>query len=433
MPPNIEAVDQTRITIEPDDSNNKTIANDPNTKIIDNDPTVTTSNDKLNHPDLPQDLKEYLSALNEHLPNDYMVPIDFKPTWMDIEKCKRGQKFAQQYYFGVNYAEMISLYLLFLDHENLGVLIYTQKSHTPFKAYRRYLSTVLRVKSWLETEFWNPNELGYKNLKIVRAMHLNVSKKLNETNPKEFLDQFSVIDNPKYHDGVWATLTEDLKEDLSSVQCPMTGAGVWSSKCPAAGDRRIFINQFNMSMTQFGFVGLLILYPDKFGASNASDEDLEAFAHLWKAIGYYLGIKDKYNFCKGDLIEIRQRCTDVLNYWIKPNLTGITLDWEHMCRCMTEGVSYYVPGVNFETSFKYLCWVLDIKTPKLDSKMSIVQSFSFYSNQFIMCYATKVPWILNFLNWAVKVAIKKASKDDPNILAKLQKKTYSYQNECSKL
>lgn len=430
MPPNTEAVDQTRINIEPDENEN--VISNHEKELNNNGEKICTNEKELNNnQDLPQDLKEYLCALDEHLPNDYMVPIDVKPTWLNVEKCKQGQKFAQKYYFGVNYAEMVSLYLLFLDHENLGVLIYTQKSHTPFKAYRRYLSTVLRVKSWLETEFWNPNELGYKNLKIVRAMHLNVSKKLNETNPQEFQAEFSVLNNPKYHDGVWAPLTSDLKEDLSSTRCPMSGGGVWSSH--KSSDKRIFINQFNMSMTQFGFVGLLLLYPAKFGASQASDEELEAFAHLWKAIGYYLGIKDKYNFCKGDLSEVQQRCRDVLTYWIKPNLTGVTQDWEHMSRCMTEGVSYYVPGVNFEASFKYLCWVLDIQTPKLDSKMTLLQTFSFHSNQFVMCYATKVPFILNFLNWAVRVAIKKASRDDPDTLAKLQKKTYSYQNESSKL
>ncbi|XP_026684510.1 uncharacterized protein LOC113470337 [Diaphorina citri] len=195
MPPNIEAVDQTRINIETDENGNDPVTN-VKTAIITND--NNHDKDKLDRDDLPQDLKEYLGALDEHLPNDYMVPIDIKPTWLNIEKCKQGQKFAQQYYFGLNYAEMISLYLLFLDHENLGVLIYTQKSHTPYKAFQRYLSTVLRVKSWFDTEFWNPNELGYKNLKIVRAMHLNVSKKLNETNPAEFQAEFSLSDNPKY-------------------------------------------------------------------------------------------------------------------------------------------------------------------------------------------------------------------------------------------
>lgn len=429
MPPNIETVDETCINIEADENGNEPLKNIPDNIYI------KSEKDKLNKDDLPVDLKEFLSALDEYLPNDYMVPIDIKPSWLDIEKCRVGQKFAQQYYFGLNYAEMLSLYLLFLDHENLGVLIYTQKSHTPYKAFKRYLSTVLRVKSWFETEFWNPNELGYKNLKIVRAMHLNVSKKLNETNPKEFLPEFSLTDNPKYHSGVWCPLTSNLKEDLSNMKCPITGRGIWSSQksTQVQGEKRIFINQFNMSMTQFGFVGLMLLYPDKFGAHRATDEELEAFAHLWRAIGYYLGIKDKYNFCKGDLPEIRQRCTDVLDHWIKPNLCEITEDWEHMSRCMTEGVSYYVPGVTFEASFKYLCWILDLQTPKFDSRMSLMQSFGFHTNQFVMCYLAKVPFILNFLNWTIKFAIKKASKEDLVRWAKLEKKTYSYQNESSRL
>lgn len=61
--------------------------------------------------------------------------------------------------------------------------------------------------------------------------------------------------------------------------------------CPNA--RLNKLNQGEMIATQFAFIGLFILYPKFFGAHYATDEELEAFCHVWRGLGYLLGIDDR--------------------------------------------------------------------------------------------------------------------------------------------
>jgi hypothetical protein len=40
-----------------------------------------------------------------------------------------------------------------------------------------------------------------------------------------------------------------------------------------------------MADSQFAFVGVLVLFPHKFGATYASDDELRGFIHFWRCIG----------------------------------------------------------------------------------------------------------------------------------------------------
>lgn len=66
----------------------------------------------------------------------------------------------------------------------------------------------------------------------------------------------------------------------------------------AAGKKAVtnglgFISQRDMALTQFGFVGVAILKGRKLGFAGG-DEELEGFIHLWRTIGYCMGIEDRY-------------------------------------------------------------------------------------------------------------------------------------------
>lgn len=58
----------------------------------------------------------------------------------------------------------------------------------------------------------------------------------------------------------------------------------------AASDCRVpFLNQTDMAVTQFAFVGLLILQPHKFGAARATDRELEGIFFFHIAILIFFG------------------------------------------------------------------------------------------------------------------------------------------------
>lgn len=371
-------------------------------------------------------IQHMIEGLNIGLPDDYKVPIDNKPPWLDMKKFKIGQKFAQDYYFGLNYAEMLSLLFLFSIPDGLQPLIYTEKSGTPFTAFRRYLSTVLRVKSWFEHDVWNEDSLGYRNLKTVRAMHLNVSKRINSVPYKE-LEQKVTIRGSSKDKAIWSPLKDTILEDFKK-SCPFHEIQI-----PANNQRikSVFFNQFSMSITQFGFVGLMVAYPNKFGATSASEEELDGFIHVWRVLGYLLGIEDRYNFCNGSLQEVRQRCTCVIEKVVKPQFLNATEDWEHMSRCLVEGISYYMPGLNFEVSLLYLCWVLDISIPRTYASLSWWHSFMFNFTKVTMCFILRLPGMRPLHNWLVRKTLIKASSWSPDILQKLESKTYNYEKEVN--
>lgn len=53
------------------------------------------------------------------------------------------------------------------------------------------------------------------------------------------------------------------------------------------------INNTDIAITQACFVGMIVLRPRDIGVHNATDEDIEAFCHMWRCYGYYLGLEDE--------------------------------------------------------------------------------------------------------------------------------------------
>lgn len=371
----------------------------------------------------PSDVQQILEGLNIGLPDSYKVPTDNKPSWLDMKKVKIGQKFAQDYYFGLNFAEMLMLIYLFSIPDGLQPLIYTEKSGTPFTAFRRYLSTVLRVQSWFDHDIWNEESLGYRNLKTVRAMHLNVSKRISSVPYSELKDQLT-IRGPSKDRAVWSTLKDTILEDLQSG-CPFHK----SQKSTSDKKVDLFFNQTSMSLTQFGFIGLIITYPEKFGAADATDEELDGFIHLWRGLGYLLGIEDKYNFCNGTLQEVRQRCEYFIEKVAKLQFLSVNEDWEHMSRCLVEGISYYTSGLNFEVSLLYLCWVLNIPIPRTTATLSWWNTFMFNITKITLCFTLRLPGMRPLHNWLLRRSLRKASSFSSEKLNELKSKTYDFEKK----
>lgn len=60
-----------------------------------------------------------------------------KPFWLDMEKFRRGQKFAQDYMVPIFFANLLSLFGIFAFEHSLKPLILSKKSHTPYLAFKR--------------------------------------------------------------------------------------------------------------------------------------------------------------------------------------------------------------------------------------------------------------------------------------------------------
>lgn len=378
-------------------------------------------------------LPEYLKVLLEGMDvcGDSRCPVDSKPEWVDLGKFRTGQRIAMKYLFGLVLAEMLSLMILFSYPNSLQPLIFTGKSNTPFKSFKRYLSTVIRIRSWYSEDIWEPGTEGHNNIKAVRAMHETVRQQLHKTKQDEFLKRSTLSGNCKFvckEAAIWSPLHEEIREDFQrscSYPSPEQRPFLTSKTNP------VFVNQMDMALTQFGFVGLFVLFPDKFGAHGISDEDMESFVHLWRCLGYVLGLEDRYNFCNGDLETVRQRSRDIIHYWVKPNLRDVSRDWEHMARCVVEGINYYIPGITFETSLLYLCAILGIYAPRISAALTFKQKLFYHFMTFTLCALLRLPGAPYFFNWLMSLAIRVAQVASPEKLRKFEQRKYPYEENAT--
>lgn len=53
------------------------------------------------------------------------------------------------------------------------------------------------------------------------------------------------------------------------------------------------ITQKGMALAQLGFIGHVMALGPKIGIHKASDEELKGFVHLWRVIGYVLGMEER--------------------------------------------------------------------------------------------------------------------------------------------
>jgi len=376
---------------------------------------------------------EYLKVLLDGMDvgGDSGCPLDGKPEWFDLDKFRRGQRVATRYLFGLLLAETLSLLMLLSFPRTLVSLTFTRKSDTPYKSFRRYLSTVARVRSWYFDDIWQPGTEGHKNIRVVRAMHEKVRHELHNTKIDEVYKKGTLSRSCTFGckgAAIWSPLHEMIREDFQG-SCPYPRP----NQRPSLNYQRnpVFLNQMEMAITQFGFVGLFILFPKTFGAHGVSDEDMDAFVYLWRCLGYMLGTDDRYNLCDGDLETVRQRSRDIIDFLVKPNLREVSRDWEHMTRCIVEGIHFYIPGITYEISLLYLCSMLGVHAPRLRAALTFAQVMMYCLMNFVLLVLMRLPGVCWFFNRLLSTAILKAQSVSPVVLTKLQMRQYPYEEEAS--
>lgn len=376
---------------------------------------------------------EYLNVLlgGMDVGGDTGCPLDGKPEWFDLDKFRRGQRVATKYLFGLLLAETLSLLMLLSFPSTLLSLTFTGKSDTPYKSFKRYLSTVVRIRSWYMDDIWQPGTEGHKNIRVVRAMHEKARHELHNTKFYKVYKRGRVSRICTFGckgAAIWSPLNEMIREDFQG-SCPYPRPNQRSFLNYQSNP--VFLNQMEMAITQFGFVGLFILFPQKFGAHGVSDEDMNAFVYLWRCLGYILGTDDRYNLCDGDLETVRQRSRDIINFWVKPNLREVSRDWEHMTRCIIEGINFYIPGITYEISLLYLCSMLGIHAPRLRAALTSVQVMMYCLMNFVFLILMRLPGVCWIFNWLLSRAILIVRSASPVVLTKLQMKQYPYEEEAS--
>ncbi|XP_070154508.1 uncharacterized protein [Polyergus mexicanus] len=367
------------------------------------------------YPNVPETLLEYIPA-SFHQLNFDRSPLKV-PEWLDMDKYHRGQKFIRENYTSIMIAKMFGLIHVYSFHDGLKPVIIGDRSHTPYLGFERYLSTLKRISNWYNGEPWIEGTQAYKDMQVAHKSHLMMRKKLCQMDNNQ-IDAISRIAEP------WCSDREILLKDFV-MACPFEKLGqrpyVTISESPY---RPKGINNADLAATQAAFVCMVLLRSQDIGIHDASDKDIDAFCHMWRCYGYYLGLEDKYNFFRGNFEEIKQRAQDFYQYWIIPNFKNITPEWEHMTRCIIESINFYpFLYMPYKTMVLIASDLLNLNMSHLYTSLSYSEWIAYKIYKFILQHALKLSIIRGLVNKLLIYILNKASNYNPKKKAELQEES----------
>ncbi|KAF4722944.1 hypothetical protein FOZ63_014995 [Perkinsus olseni] len=173
------------------------------------------------------------------------------PSWVDPDLVRCGQAVFAERGRPLFSAMMVSLMLGSRISRFADVLLNSPGSYcrAPLQTFRRFRDTGAHVLCWLtpESDLFDPQSPARRSLLQVRAMHLAARKRV---------------------------------ESLG--------------RC----DVGVPVSQYDLAVVLLAFSGMAVDYvKNDFGFDEMSQSDIDAYIHLWRYIGWLLGIADRYNPC----------------------------------------------------------------------------------------------------------------------------------------
>ncbi|XP_011196851.1 uncharacterized protein Sb_3 isoform X1 [Zeugodacus cucurbitae] len=295
------------------------------------------------------------------LEGDSGAPMEM-PSWYDEALFRKGQLFMNKYRFLITAGMLYGLVSVLAIPSILRVLMCTRQSSTCVTAFRRYIRTILHTNAWYDHPV-SANSKFWTSLRAVRKAH-----------------------------------------SKSSRACSKLGAGQ--------------ITQKDLALTQFGFIGYATL-----GAHRVQlydEEYLESTTHMWRVLGYLLGIKDEYNICGRNWAETKLRLDIVMRRVYKPALENTNEDFEKMTKALVEGlwplnttlttgsVLFFTKRLTYIKGYEYYSFdhlpneIIDPKQKLYYYDLGWYDRFLVTYGLFIVTYLHKysiVRWYLNIRVW----------------------------------
>jgi len=224
------------------------------------------------------------------------------PPFYDEELFKKGQEFYHKNIFAIFGGKLFGLISVLAIPSILRILIHTRMSGSEMTAYKRYVATIFHMTVWYESDF-KPGSKLWRSIAEVRALHNSAS-------------------------------TRGCKAGLNRI------------------------SQKDMALTQFGFMGYQVVRSKQLGVYYSTEEEWKAFIHLWRVVGYILGIEDRFNICSGSVAETKAICNRLLEKVFIPNIKKNDPEFLQMSRYLVNGLWAIQPLLNFNVSMCALNIVL---------------------------------------------------------------------------
>lgn len=293
-----------------------------------------------------------------------------KPDWFDQQLFTKAQQLAKERFLSLFFGHLCGLYMLVHIPSILTPLLSTNNSRTISDIFVRYLGTLSHVQKWYEGNIWNPSDDAHKSIMIVRKMHERVAIKLN------------------------------------------------SKKI--VGREMVYLSAYDMFLTQFGFIGMLILHPKDCGLDGPEQLDqLKALIHYWRCIGYLLGIDDQFNLFshENDFQLIHCLCNIIMEQEFRPLITKQSSDESRiMSRSIVESIKAFVPTLSVRGFTNYLYHMNSIDKT---IQMNHLAKAGYHAINFTMKHLMPHSKVALLLDKLLRRAIKKAQKRQEAIKERL--------------
>uniref|UniRef100_A0A6G1S9E9 Uncharacterized protein n=1 Tax=Aceria tosichella TaxID=561515 RepID=A0A6G1S9E9_9ACAR len=312
--------------------------------------------------------------------------ITTKPNYYDELRVAPAQGAVNNYYASISMSSGVGLLLLAQLKEILIPLLKTGRSRTVVDLYTRYSATIKYIKRCYETNIFDSTSDGWRYINIVRSMHQRTHSLMNSPECREEL----------------------RKPDSEYV-----------------GDEYVWVNQYDMALTQFAFIGLFLLRPDKCGAYHVSELDMSNIVYYWRLLSYQLGIEDRFNlFVYSHDMSKQIRLLELILDEFKQKLvtprdeTGLA---------MARGIMLALEDLVTETTFNILehHWFEVVSltgNDKLAPYDGMGERWKLFRFRLIFGYLVKSELALKWVNRMYKRKSEKFCDDSTRIRKKLAKK-----------
>jgi len=193
------------------------------------------------------------------------------------------------------------------------------------------------------------------------------------------------------------------------------------------GRKSIWVSQHDMALTQWAFVGPLLMFPKECGLHTATRDQLDDINYLWRVLGYLNGIEDRFNICSGTIEETQELFKLIWNRIFKldivnnPSKVGI-----EMTKGIAETVKITRPTFSWSAFSNYWYKLLEmpieieVKSFTSNVKGSLLR-FTFGT----LCKSDKIRHLLSELfRWRRKHALKNRSKIEEQLRQKFPNIVY---------
>lgn len=255
----------------------------------------------------------------------------------------------------MNFSHLCGLLLSFYFTKNIKTLKSTGESDSKHNLFHRYLQTIRHTQKWYEGDVWDPKDPAHKSLALVRSMHAKVANKMEKLN-----------------DGI------------------------------------VYVSQWDMAVTQWAFVGTIVLFRSKVGLHSCTEEQYESLIHFWRVIGYLLGIEDQYNLCTGDYEQVVAACRTLMEKEYRDRVAIADPTSVDMCKSVSSALNLIDPIITWDSMANYIHELVGVPCPV---SLNYYDWICHWMTKFIMQFVLQIPSVRalfnDFMRWRLDMADKR--------------------------